>query len=245
MEAPGYGLTQRKDAWWVAPLVQGSALACLIIYATIVTFLGNNYEWGPYVSPIYSPLLQPSWWPLSPAILIMWIPIGFRATCYYYRKAYYRAYFMHPPACAVQEPWGHNYGGENKFPFVLMNLHRYILIIGLIPLATMWYDVYLAVRFEDGLGVGIGTLVLLANVSCISMYVFSCHATRHMLGGGLDCFAKAWCGKQRHAVWKASSSANEHHMLYAWLSFISVTIADLYVRLGAMGYIPADLDRLF
>ena len=32
----------------------------------------------------------------SPLILIF--PLGFRLTCYYYRKAYYRAFFLAPPA---------------------------------------------------------------------------------------------------------------------------------------------------
>lgn len=244
MEAPGYGVTQRKDAWWVAPLVQGLAFLSLAGYATWACFQGEYYEFGPYLSPIYSPLIKPTWWPFSPAILILWVPIGVRATCYYYRKTYYRSFFAHPTACAVQEPWN-SYNGETKLPFVLQNLHRYFIIVGFIPLATMWYDVYLGTKFSDGFGIGVGTIILFANVAFISMYVFSCHVTRHLIGGGVDCFAKAWCGKQRHAVWKACGSANEHHMLYAWLSFVSVTLADVYVRLGAMGYIPANLDRLF
>ena len=37
-------------------------------------------------------------------ILVAWVPLGFRGTCYYYRKAYYRAFFWDPPACAIEEP---------------------------------------------------------------------------------------------------------------------------------------------
>lgn len=244
LQAPGYGITQRQDAWWVAPLVQGLAFLSLAAYATWAGLVGNYYEFGPYLSPIYSPLIKASWWPLSPAILILWVPIGFRATCYYYRKMYYRSFFMHPPACSVQEPHS-SYKGETAFPFILQNVHRYLLYIGFIPLATMWYDVYLGMKFPDGYGLGVGTLVLLFNVAAISLYVFSCHAARHLLGGGVKCFANAVCGKQRFALWKVETKFNEHHMFYAWLSFFAVTIADIYVRLGAMGYIDPAWDRLF
>ena len=77
-----------------------------------------DYYSAPYLSPFYSPCLgdcvegssdfgQPfAWWPLSPALIILIFPLGFRLTCYYYRKAYYRAFWLSPPACAVAEPHG-------------------------------------------------------------------------------------------------------------------------------------------
>ena len=40
----------------------------------------------------------------APAILVLWIQVLFRATCYYFRGAYYKAFFLDPPACAVGEP---------------------------------------------------------------------------------------------------------------------------------------------
>ena len=63
---------------------------------------------------------------VSPALFILPFPLLFRATCYYYRKAYYRAFFWDPPACAVSEVAPRkNYTGEREFPFILQNLHRY------------------------------------------------------------------------------------------------------------------------
>ncbi len=50
--------------------------------------------------------------------------LGFRLTCYYYRKAYYRAFWQSPPACAVAEPHG-KYTGETRFPLIMQNVHRY------------------------------------------------------------------------------------------------------------------------
>ena len=122
-----FGSTQRQDTWWVEVLPVVAVLGAFGVYATLRAFEGKFYEWGPYLSPFYSPLIDPlhHWWPFSPAILILGGPLGFRATCYYYRKAYYRAFFLDPPACAVSERSGRPYRGETAFPFILQNVHRY------------------------------------------------------------------------------------------------------------------------
>ena len=63
--------------------------------------------------------------PWSPALLILWAPGGFRLTCYYYRGAYYKAFWADPPSCAVGEPRG-SYRGEHSFPPIMQNIHRRI-----------------------------------------------------------------------------------------------------------------------
>jgi hypothetical protein len=100
----GLGATLRRDAWWIQPVLTALVLGSFAIYATWAAWINRNFEWGPYLSPFYSPLINTGWWPLSPAFLILIFPLGFRATCYYYRKAYYRAFFLDPVACAVGEP---------------------------------------------------------------------------------------------------------------------------------------------
>ncbi|MFQ5913239.1 MAG: succinate dehydrogenase [Nitrospinota bacterium] len=238
----GLGVTKRHDAWWVQPLVTGLGLGIFGVYATWAALQGNNYYADPYLSPFYSPLLRPDWWPFSPAILILWAPLGFRATCYYYRKAYYRAYFLDPPACAVEERSGRRYRGETAFPFILQNLHRYFLYLALIVLGFLWYDTFEAFFFPNGVNVGVGTLVLLANVVLLSYYTFSCHSFRYLIGGNVDCFACVNFGGGRHKAWSRVSGLNRHHMLWAWTSLIMVGVADLYVRLVASGVIQ---DRTF
>ena len=97
---------------------------------------GTAYEVDGYLSPLFSPLIAPAWlpWFISPGLLILWIPLGFRATCYYYRKAYYRFYFADPPGCAVGEPTVHGrYAMETKLPFLLQNFHRYFLYLAFDP----------------------------------------------------------------------------------------------------------------
>jgi hypothetical protein len=107
--------TKRHDSWWVEPLLVAVGFGLFIIYATYRAFQNQYFEVDNYISPFYSPKLAFDWWKWSPAILILWIPAGFRATCYYYRKAYYRAYFLDPPGCAVGHFGGHNYTGETSF----------------------------------------------------------------------------------------------------------------------------------
>ena len=127
------GSTLRRDAWWSELLPVIIVLGGFGLYATLRAFEGAFYSWGPYLSPFYSPLIDPKhhWWPFSPALLVLGGPLGFRATCYYYRKAYYRAFFLDPPACAVGEPANRKYRGETAFPFILQNVHRYFFYLAI------------------------------------------------------------------------------------------------------------------
>jgi hypothetical protein len=238
-----FGTTMRRDSWWLELIPIVIVLGAFGVYATWRAFEGRFYEFGPYLSPFYSPLLKPTWWPFSPAILILGGPLGFRATCYYYRKAYYRAFFLDPPACAVGESRSHKYRGETAFPLILQNLHRYFLYVALIFLIILWYDAVTAFWFNGRFGVGVGSIVLLANIILLSLYTFSCHSLRHIVGGKVDCFSCVSFGGPRHSAWRGLSFLNEHHMLFAWLSLFSVGLADLYIRLVASGSIQ-DLRLL-
>ncbi|HSS44850.1 MAG TPA: succinate dehydrogenase [Thermoanaerobaculia bacterium] len=240
-----FGSTLRRDLWWLELLPVAAVLTLFGVYATARAIEGSFYAWGPYLSPFYSPLIDPEhrWWPLSPALLILGAPLGFRVTCYYYRKAYYRAFFLDPPACAVNERAGRRYLGETVFPFVLQNLHRYFLYLVVLFLVFLWHDAILAFSFEGRLRIGVGSLVLLANVVLLSLYTLSCHSLRHLAGGRLDCFSCVSFGRPRFGAWRAISALSERHMLFAWLSLFSVGLADLYVRSVACGAI-SDLTLL-
>ncbi len=195
----------------------------------------GKYEIGGYLSPFFSPKLSFDWWHWSPAILILWIPAGFRATCYYYRKAYYRAYFADPPACGVGHLGGEQYCGENSFPLVVQNIHRYMLYLALIVLAILWIDAYNAFFLNGQFRVGVGSLVFLANVVFLSNYSFGCHAFRHLIGGRLNCFSCSSAAKTQLKLWHVVSKFNEHHMLWAWISLFSVGFTDFYTRMVASG----------
>jgi hypothetical protein len=232
-----FGNTLRRDAWWVEILPVAAVLTAFGIYATLRAFEGANYAWGPYLSPFYSPLIDPGhhWWPFSPAILILGGPLGFRMTCYYYRKAYYRAFFLHPPACAVSESHGRGYRGETSFPFILQNAHRYFFYLAAVFLIFLWHDTIRGFFFDGRFGIGVGSLVLLANVVLLTLYTCSCHSLRHLAGGKVDCFSCVTFGRPRYQSWHFLSFLNEHHMLFAWTSLFAVGLADLYIRLVASG----------
>lgn len=241
------GLTLRKDAWWIEPALIGVGFAIFIVYATFRAFENSFYEIGPYLSPFYSPHIPQAWidplqamvpwFTLSPALFILWMPAGFRATCYYYRKAYYRAYFMDPPACSVGHWGGSKYCGETGFPLVLQNAHRYFFYFAVLVLGFLWYDVGLAF-FSQGVRVSAVNLIMLANVVLLSGYTFGCHAYRHLCGGTLDCFSACSRSKARFKVWSFVTKLNEHHMGWAWASLFSVGFTDFYIRQVAAGILP-------
>lgn len=234
----GFGLTERRDAWWLEILPVVMVLGGFGLYATWRAIEGKFYAWGPYLSPFYSPLLDEHhhWWPWSPALLILAGPLGFRVTCYYYRKAYYRAFFLDPPACSVGER-RHSYRGESSFPLILQNVHRYFLYLAVLFLVFLWRDAIAAFRFSGHFGAGVGTLVLLINVILLTTYTLSCHSLRHLAGGKLDCFSCTALGRSRYQAWQGVTFLNERHMLFAWLSLFSVGLADFYVRLVSSGAI--------
>lgn len=233
-----FGQSDRKDNWWFEPLIYAIILGGFGVYATWAAFQGSHYEWGPYLSPFYSPHLTFDWWKWSPAFLILWAPLSFRASCYYYRKAYYRAFFADPPACGVGEPRPPaSYKGETAFPFILWNLHRYTLYIAIIFVLFLAYDAVLAFNFDGKFGIGVGSLVMTVNVLFLGLYTFSCHSWRHLVGGCLDCFSCSKLSETRHKIWQRVSIINEKHMLWAWISLFTVGLTDLYIRLVSMGII--------
>ena len=248
----GLGRTRRPDAWWLAPTVQGilfTFLAGYLFFSGIVwtPLFGTDYHVDGYLSPLFSPEFKPDWLPswISPGLFILWIPLGFRATCYYYRKAYYRFYFADPPGCAVGEPTVHHrYRMETAFPFILQNLHRYFLYLAFIPLTFLWLDVLLAITHEGRLRLGLGVLIFLVNVVLLTGFSLSCNSLRHIAGGRLDCFSCTRRTRAQYSIWKRLTSLNLHHMGWAWASFISVTLADVYVRLLALGIITDPAIRL-
>lgn len=233
-----FAQTERSDTWWLKPLSQALGLMLLGAYATWGALQGRHYEYGNYLSPFYSPLVRPAWLPswVSPAVLVLWAPGLFRATCYYYRRAYYRVFFLDPMACAVGEP-RKGYQGEAKFPFILQNAHRFFFIVTLFFLPSLWWDVIRAFTANGHFVVGGGSLAILASTTLLSCYSLSCHSFRHLIGGRLDCFSCAVAGGPRQKTWNVVSRLNEHHMGFAWWSLFAVCFADFYIRMCSMGII--------
>src|SRR5437667_4218052 len=174
-----FASTSRRDWWWVTPLAIGIGVGLFVVYATWAAFQNAHYTYGPYLSPFYAPEIWgdsphawfgpkpawiPAWVPFSPALLILPFPGLFRFTCYYYRGAYYKSFWADPVSCAVGEP-RKSYWGEQWFPLILHNAHRYFMWIAVLFLFLLSYDVWLALWFVDPatgrevFGIGVGTVV--------------------------------------------------------------------------------------
>lgn len=234
------------------PLVVLVGLSAFVGYATWAAFQGENYHFGPYLSPFYSPELfgtsphalfgpMPTWWPQwlpwSPALLILGAPVGFRLTCYYYRGAYYKSFWGDPPACAVGEA-RKSYWGERSFPLIIQNIHRYFLYLALIFIVILSLDAWKALWWENPttgateFHVGVGTLILALNAVLLGGYTLGCHSLRHLVGGRLSHLSKR---PVRSACYGCVSGLNHRHLQWAWCSLVWVAFSDLYVRLCAMG----------
>ena len=276
----------REDKWWISPMLVLLGLLGFVVYSTWAAWQGEHFWWsggnegfGGYLSPFYSPTVyidptKPgvppmyhsllgswpewlSWLPgQSPAWLILIFPLSFRFTCYYYRKAYYRAFALNPPACAVQPIQGipskvsaitngninafnsgERYDGERGL-LIFQNIHRYAMYFAVIFIFILSYDAFLAF-FNDGrLGFGVGTFVLTLNPILLGCYTFGCHSIRHFMGGNLDCYScSVYKDKVTHSSWKIVTFLNRRHQLFAWLSLVWVGFSDVYVRLVSMGII--------
>jgi hypothetical protein len=252
VDNPALPNLQRKDAYWVQPLLTFIGLVAFGIYVTWRAFENGYYE-APaatglnYLTPFYSPKFSIHWmvgkYHFSPALLILPIPLLFRATCYYYRKAYYRAFFADPTSCAVKEPFARkNYTGERAFPLVLQNIHRYAFYLAALVMIVLWWDTVLAFTIRTPqnphhLYVGLGSIIFLVNVILLSLFTFSCNSWRHLTGGCLNCYSCSGANTVRHGIWEKVTHWNERHSLWAWLSLFSVWLADLYVRCLATGAI--------
>ena len=247
-----FGETTRRDVWWSTPIAIFLGLSAFIVYATWAAFQNAHYTYGPYLSPFYAPEIWgdshhawfgpkpawiPAWVPFSPALLILPFPGLFRFTCYYYRGAYYKAFWGDPPACAVGEP-RKSYWGEQTFPLIFQNVHRYFMWVAVLFLFLLSYDVWLGLWFTDDatgttrFGIGLGTIILAVNVVLLSCYTLGCHVMRHVSGGVFDEVSKhPFCDR----AYACSSALNYKHQLFAWCSLFSVAFADIYIRLCSMG----------
>ncbi|NDL59784.1 hypothetical protein F7O44_22175 [Phytoactinopolyspora sp. XMNu-373] len=240
--------TLRKDRYWVAPAVTVIGLVAWLTYATVRVFMQDYYyvDEFHYLTPFYSPCTStgcieeaahfgrftPNHALIPFAMLSLPFLLVFRLTCYYYRKAYYRSFWMSPPACAV--PDGHKrYTGETRFPLILQNLHRYTFYIATVIVLINTWDFILAFGGTEGFGVGLGNVVLLINVIALWAYTLSCHSCRHVTGGRLKHFSR---NPIRYRWWTFVSKLNTRHMQYAWISLGTLALVDFYVMAVAAGW---------
>jgi hypothetical protein len=243
-KSSGEGLTagllvrlRREAPWWALPVTVVTVLGAFIGYSVWVATIGTAEAVNaPYLSPFYSPTWLAGHFPVFPAALCLIVPITFRMTCYYYRKAYHRSFFWDPPACAVDELRHRAYRGESRFPLTLNNLHRFFMYLAVAYIVILGYDAVNAFSVNGKAYLGVGTLIMAVNVVLLAGYTFSCHSLRHFVGGNIDCFSCVRFGKQRHGLWKFVSRLNLYHPTWAWVSMFSVAGVDIYIRMLNAGW---------
>ncbi len=269
----GFVKTLRKDNWWLYPGLVVFGLTTFLIYgfwsawqADFYWYSAGQEGFGGYLAPFYSPLLfikegvegaapmahaifgnWPTWWPSwippSPSLLILAVPGIFRFTCYYYRKAYYRAFTGTPPACAVgalPRKRKEGYKGETGL-MVVQNIHRITMYFAVMYIIVFFYDAYLSFFRGGEFGIGLGTILLLGNPILLASYTFGCHSIRHLVSGSRDCYSCGLSGNIAYKNGKIVGWLNRRHELFAWLSLIWIMITDFYIRMVSMGYIT-DLN---
>ena len=250
----GLGRTNRIDNWLNKPIAMGLGLTAAMLYTAWRLFLfpesiSYELEGSKVMSPIFSPNVlewelfglkewgetdAPSW--VNAAVLVLWIPFGFRGTCYYMRRVYYRTFFASPVACWVDEPEINKklgYKGEKRL-FIFNNLHRYFLYAAMIILVIKWWDVTHTLHFEEGWGFSFGTFIMGTEAFLLTMYVTSCHALRHLAGGSLDRWVSG-ISALRGKLFKQISVFNRSHGFWFWTSLVFVFLGDLWVLAVADG----------
>jgi len=240
--------TLRTDRWWWPPVLNVVGLVAWLAYSVTRVFLQENYWVADYhyLTPYYSPCVSngcipeaahfgtflPDVWWMPYAALSLPFLLLFRLTCYYYRKAYYRAFWASPPACAVAEPHT-KYTGETRVPLIGQNLHRYAFYAAVIISLINTYDAILAFHSPSGFGFGLGNVILLANVVMLWAYTASCHSCRHIVGGRLRHFS---AHPVRYRAWGFVSKLNEKHMELAWITLGTLAFTDFYVMALSAGW---------
>ena len=111
-----------------------------------------------------------------------------------------------------------------------------MLYLAIAILSMKYYDVVHTMQFSGSWGFSVGTLVLAIESFLLTMYVISCHAFRHLVGG----FLNQWRGRTSSfagRIFKFSSRHNVHHNLWFWTSLAMVFLGDLFVMAVAEGLI--------
>jgi len=256
VDAPGRAQiaerTLRPDRWWLEPLLTFIGLSSFVLYGVIRTATQSAYfiegAHYSYLSPFASPCVSSScvegsshfghWFGTFPQMIplaIVTLPflLGFRLTCYYYRKAYYRSFWLSPPACAVPEPKS-KYTGETRFPLLAQNLHRYFWAMAVLISVVNTYDAIKAFHGTQGFGFGLGNVILVANVLLLWAYTLGCHSCRHITAGRINNFSKH---PVRYWLWGKIGVLNGRHMNLAWTTLATLVLTDFYIMLVSAGTI--------
>ena len=159
-----FGQTMRADVWWAQPLdrFSGSGRRSSFIRP------GRRFRDGIIISaPASRHFTRRKFWRFAAQLVRARNHFGgppgssfsgassssgrravFRLTCYYYRGAYYKAFWADPPACTVGEPRS-TYLGERSFRSSCRTCIATSLYLALLFILVLAHDVWKAMWFTD------------------------------------------------------------------------------------------------
>jgi hypothetical protein len=203
-----------------------------VLISILGTFLILEYR-----VPVYDGLTDPFY---TPTVLILPLVVLFRLTCYAYRKDYHRHLFYHPNSCPSDlriDNSDRKYSGETGF-FRIENIHRYFMYTAWAILPFFYYDIYLSITYSGSITLSLGTIILTVNAVAVTVYTFSCHSVRHLIGGYRDCVNCPANLGRKNSLYRFQSRLNAHHEAIAWSSLIMFVFVDLFIRGMIAGIIP-------
>ena len=170
-------------------------------------------------------------WNYSPALLILIFPLGFRLTCYYYRKAYYRSFWL--VAAGLRR--GRRPRQLQRRDPVPADPPEHPPLLLLDPADLQLHPHLRRHRWPSASRASASASASARWSSCVNavflwLYTLSCHACRHFCGGQVKQFSKH---PVRYRLWKLVTPLNARHMqLRLDQPLRCRPAADLYVRAG-------------
>ena len=144
VERRGFGQTMRRDAWWAQPLLTFTVLGAFVVFMRRGRRLAGALRVRTYLSPFYSPLLYgrrpqlvwpEAWLVAGGAAVLRRAPdslgAGFPLHVLLLPRRLLQGVLGRPAVVRCRRA-AQRYLGEQSFPLILQNIHRYFLYLAIL-----------------------------------------------------------------------------------------------------------------
>lgn len=169
-----------------------------------------------------------------PAVLFL-VPVGLRATCYYFRGVWERHLLRHPAQCGEEESFPATTGVVNSSWYGrLFFTHRYFLAASVVLMVPHALDAAAVLR-GAGFHLWLGNLLQWLDLMFLGLYLGTCHSVRYFLGSGAACYSCRSGAANR--VYRGQSRLNRLHGAFFWLSLFFLGLYFGFVVLMGRGVV--------